>query len=296
MMNQIAVAFMQPKTLLRLAYLIVALALLMWVGIGGAIWSAWRGHQEALAANGPAGASLTPSTGDLLAEEPFNRSKSTVQYEQLAADADPSQVPDWLNRQIGPLPPISQPMVGWAVSLSKQGVQVCCWERPITTAVREPGFALPIDRGTVRELLDELCRCDPRYRWEWMTGSEIVNIVPVASALPVAPGLPIGNGEAPIGDVSFRPKRLYFCLADVSGHVYMAPYGARQEPYGYGDILYWPFSVKAKQITVRDYLNLLAAQYDGMTWCVNDRNIVEFDAPEATRQEVIEKYRDEPRQ
>ena len=286
---------LKTKNLLRVAYLIVVLALLMWAGIGGAIWSAWRTHQEAVAASAPAGASATPSTDeDFLDVEPFDRAKSSVQYERLTAETDPSQVPDWLKRQIGPLPPLNQSMLGWAVALRKENVQVCCWQRRITTAAREPGFAPSIDRGTVRELLDELCRCDPRYRWEWVKGTEIINIVPVDGGVPLYPGMPPAHGEAVMGDVSFRPKRLFYCLADVQGHVYVDPYGRQGEPTGYGDVLYWPFSVKAKQITVRDYLNLLAAQYEGMTWLVNDRNIVEFDAPETTRQTVLDKHRDDP--
>ena len=284
---------MKPKTILRVAYLVVALAILMWALVGGAIWSAWRTHQEAIAASGPAGASATPSTDEAFTEEIFDRAKSSVQYEHLAADAVPSQVPDWLNRQIGPLPPLNQSMLGWAVALRKEGVQVCCWQRRITTTGREPGFAPSIDRGTVRELLDELCRCDPRYRWEWVKGTEIVNIVPVDAGMPLYPGMPQAYGEGVLGDISFRPKRLFYCLSDVQGHVYIDP-SRIGPPNGYGEILYWPFQVKAKQITVRDYLNLLAGQYEGTTWLVNDRSIVEFDAPEATRQMVLEKHRDDP--
>jgi hypothetical protein len=274
---------MTTKQILRLAYLIVALAVLAWVGIGGAIWSAYRTHREAVTAS--ATASISPAaaaaaTSASVDVEPFDRALSTVQYERLGEMTNPTKIPAWLDEEI-PLPANERSIGGWIMLLREAGVQVS-WR----VAQRKAGeadltFALPFEKASVRDVLDELCRCDRRYRWEWMAGSEVVNVLADEKL------------DAPLGDVSFRPKRLYFCLPDLQPHVYVYGTFGLDQPKGYGNLLYWPVAIKARQITVRDYLNLSVAQYNDMTWTVDARGQLELDAPQATCDAVATEHRDE---
>jgi len=274
---------MTTKQILRLAYLIVAIAVLAWAGIGGAIWSAYRTHREAVAASAtssssaPAAAAATSASVEV---EPFDRARSSVQYERLDESSDPVKIPTWLDAEVT-VPANERSIGGWIMFLREAGVQVC-WR----VAQRKAGeadftFTLPFEKVSVREVLDELCRCDRRYRWEWMAGSEVVNVLADEKL------------DAPLGDVSFRPKRLYYCLPDLQAHVYVYGTFGFDPPKGYGSLLYWPVAIKARQITVRDYLNLSVAQYDAMTWTVDVQGNLELDAPQATRDAVVEKHRDE---
>ncbi|MCI0358619.1 MAG: hypothetical protein L0211_09055 [Planctomycetaceae bacterium] len=271
---------MTAKQILRVAYLVVALAALAWIGIGGAVWSVWRKHQSAAAASAIAGpaAAVTPPPQLI---ESFDRARSSVQYERLDADADEAAVPAWLARQIGPISANARSMAGWVGLLRQEGVQICWIAAPRKPSDPDFTFALPFERASVREVLDELCRCDARYRWEWMQGSEIVNLLGDEQL------------EVPLGDVSFRPKRLYYCVPDLAPHVAFHIFGPLDPPRNYGNLLYWPVEIKAREITVRDYLNLAVAQYEDMTWSVQRLNLVTLDAPQATRDAVAEKYRDE---
>jgi len=276
---------MTTKQILRLAYLIAALAVLAWVAIGGAIWSAYRSHREAVAANATSstGIAVAPAaaTSASVEVEPFDRASSSVQYDRLDETADPAKIPAWLDEELQ-LPANERSIGGWIMLLREAGVQVC-WR----LAYRKAGeadltFALPFEKASLRDVLDELCRCDRRYRWEWMAGSEVVNV------------LADERLDAPLGDVSFRPKRLYYCLPDLQPHVNVyGTFGGFDPPKGYGNLFYWPVTIKARQITVRDYLNLSVAQYDDMTWTVDAQGHLELDAPQATRDEVVEKHRDE---
>jgi hypothetical protein len=221
----------------------------------------------------------------LLPVEAFDRSRSSVQYgwavsDERAGAAGGDQVPDWLTRPIDELPVGEQAMGGWIGHLRKQGV-AACW-RMAAPDPREPDivFTMPFEKGSVREILDEMCRRDPRYRWEWMKGGEVVNVL-------ADEGLDLA-----LGDVSFRPKRLYYCLGDLQSRVYVPMTFPYDQPRNYQNLLYWPVAIKAKEITIRDYLNLAVAQYEGMTWTVNSLGVLEFEAPEATRAKVVENYRD----
>lgn len=272
---------MTSKQILRLAYGVVALALLAWAGIGWAVWSAWRSHREELETIKSA-AATTVATTPLVPTpvEAFDRTQSSVQYGPTDGAGNAVDVPDWLLRTIEDMPEGEQSIGGWIGHLRKQGV-AACW-RMAPPNPREPDvvFAMPFEKGSVREILDELCRRNPRYHWEWMKGSEVVNVLADTRL------------DAPLGDVSFRPKRLYYCLADLQSAAYVYTTYPFDQPRNYQSLLYWPVTIKAKQITVRDYLNLAVAQYEGMTWTVNFQGVLEFEAPETTRAKVIENHRD----
>jgi len=272
---------MTTKQILRVAYLVVALAVLVWIAIGGAIWSAWRTHREAVSASASAGTTIA-TTPTPPADAPFDRARSSVQYGQLGAPSDASQIPPWLARQIGPTPANARSMGGWVALLRQEGVQVC-WKSAAARRSGEPDFTfvLPFERASVREVLDELCRRDTRYCWEWMQGSEVVNVL-------ADRGL-----DVPVGDVSFRAKRLYHCLPDLSPYVIGSLHAPADPPTDYGNLYFWPVEIKAREITVRDYLNLAVAQYKGMTWTVETYGLMTLDAPKATRDAVAEKHRDE---
>jgi hypothetical protein len=275
---------MTTKQILRLAYLIAALAVLAWVAIGGAIWSAYRTHRAAVAAGAASStatvAAAAAATAASIELEPFDRARSSVQYERLDETADPAKIPAWLDEEI-PVPANERSIGGWIMLLREAGVQVC-W-RVAQRRVGEPDltFALPFEKASVRDVLDELCRCDRRYRWEWMAGSEVVNVLADEKL------------DAPLGDVSFRQKRLYYCLPDLQPHAFVDGTFGYDPPKGYAHLLYWPVVIKARQITVRDYLNLSVAQYDEMTWTVDAQGHLDLDAPQATRDAVAQKYRDD---
>ena len=275
---------MNTKHIFRLAYLIVAAAVLAWIGIGGTIWVAYRTHREAVAANATTPATIVAAAAATAASieiDPFDRTKSSVQYEWLKPDSDASKIPDWLTRELGPLPANARSLGGWITALRAAGVQVCWKVAPRKVGEGDRTFALPFERASVREVLDELCRCDTRYRWEWMQGNEVVNVLADEKL------------DAPLGNVSFRPRRFFYCLADLQPHVYVWTNFNVDPPKGYDNLFYWPVEIKAREITVRDYLNLSVAQYDDMTWTVDAQGVLELDAPQATRDAVAEKYRDE---
>lgn len=272
---------MKAKLIVRLAYVVVAVAVLVWASIGAAIWLAWRIHQETAAANAIAStASLAAPT--VIPEQPIDRSRSSVQYRRLDGDEQDGDLPPWLARELDPIPTNARSMSGWVTRLRAEGVQVCWQMAPVRPGESDFTFALPFERASVREVLDELCRCDSRYRWEWMEGSEVINLL-IDEKL-----------DVPLGDVSFRSKRLYYCQSELSRwRVNYGAYGV-DPPRSYVNVLYWPVAIKAREITVRDYLNLVVSQYDQMTWSARTPwGLVEFDAPQATRDAVVEKYRDE---
>jgi hypothetical protein len=264
---------MQTKTILRVAYVVAGLALAMWVGIGGVVWYTWEHHRQEVAEAASALASTSPLGNDPaeLDYEPFDRRKSSVQYEHLKEDAEAENVPPWLARQIGPLSASEQTMAAWVAELREHGVQVCFeqvrrdWQTP------DPPFAISRGEASLREVLDQLCAADRRYYWEWMKGSEVVNV------------LVRGRTEARLGNVAFRNRPLEKCQAEIEPYLLSTPYGPNQSP---GEMRVWPMDMSAREITVRDYLNLLVKQYEGMTWTVNYLGQLAFDAPEATREEM----------
>ena len=269
---------MTTKQILRVAYVVVALALLLWLGIGAAIWSAWRHHQEEAAAS-TANAATTIAPPVPIAT--FDRKLSSVQYAGPDADAASGELPESLAREVDPRLAGERSAGAWITFLREEGVSICCLTAPQVLGESEPTFAMSVERANVRQILDELCRRDPRYRWECMRGSPIVNM------------LADERLDVPLGDVSFRPKRLYYCLAELEPHVSVYPPFGVDPPQNYLHLWYWPVSIQAKQITVRDYLNLAVAQYEGMTWTLNAQGLLELGAPQATRDTVVEKYRDE---
>jgi hypothetical protein len=270
---------MDTKQIFRWAGICVAVAALVWIGIGAAIWSAYRTHRDAVAANAEAVAATTAAaTTASIQIAPFDRTLSSVQYQWLAADADADQVPDWLARELD-LPLNERSIGAWITFLRKENVAVCWRAAPRRAGEADHTFALPFERASVRAVLDELCQRDRRYRWEWMKGSQVVNV------------LADERLDDPLGDVSFRSRPFCFCLPDVQSQVHVWRDFDLEPPKGYGDPFYWPVAIQqAREITVRDYLNLAVKQYDGMNWTVDAQGILELDAPEATRGEVIEKY------
>ena len=262
---------MKSRTILRVAYVVAGLAVLMWVGVGGVVWFVWDQHRQDVAEAGSALANRNALANDEptdTAYESVDRTRSSVQYERLEVDDAGSTVPPWLARQIGPLSASEQTMAAWVLELREQGVQVCFeqvrrdWQTP------DPPFAISRGEASVREVLDELCAKDERYYWEWMKGSEVVNV------------LVRGRSEARLGNVAFRNRPLEKCQAEIEPYL-ATPYGPNQSR---NEMLVWPIDMSAREITVRDYLNLLVTQYKGMTWTVNYMGQVAFDAPEATRE------------
>jgi hypothetical protein len=264
---------MQTKTILRVAYVVAGLALAMWVAIGGVVWYTWEHHRQDVAEAASSLATTSPLGNDPaeVDYEPFDRSRSSVQYERLEKDAASEDVPTWLSRRIGPLSASEQTMAAWVLELREQGVQVCFeqvrrdWQTP------DPPFAISRGAASVREVLDELCAKDERYYWEWMKGSEVVNV------------LVRGRSEARLGNVAFRNRPLEKCQAEIEPYLLATLYGPNQSR---NEMFVWPMDISAREITVRDYLNLLVKQYEGMTWTVNYMGQVAFDAPEATREEM----------
>lgn len=186
---------MKAKLILRVAYVVVALAVVAWLGIGAAIWSAWRHHQEEEAANAAAKVSTIAPPVPVPGES-FDRKLSSVMYVSPDAEWGNSQLPAWLTRELESVPANERSIGGWITFLRKEGVPVCWQMAPNTLAETDLTFAMPFEQASVREMLDEMCRCDDRYRWEWMKNSQIVNI------------LSDERLDVPLGDVSFRPKRL----------------------------------------------------------------------------------------
>ncbi len=271
---------MTTKHLLRVAYVMVALALLAWLAIGATIWSVWRSRREQVAVNAATAANTTAPPVPV-PEGMFDRARSSVHYVSSDAGGAEGALPARLMRKIDLVPAQQRSVGGWISLLRKSGVPVCWRMAPRKAGEADLTFATPFERATVREVLDEMCRSDRRYRWEYMRDSPIVNIL-ADEAL-----------DAPLGDISFRPKRIYYCLPDLQSRVSITGTFGFESPQNYQNLFYWPVSVIGKQITVRDYLNLAVAQYEGMTWTVSAEGILELDAPRATRDAVVEKYRDE---
>ena len=270
---------MTTKQILRVAYAVAALAVLVWLGIGAAIWSAWRHHQEEVAANA-ANAAVTIAPPVPVPGDAFDRARSSVQYVGSDSEGIEGELPEVLLREID-VPANERSLGGWITFLRSAGVPVC-WRMP----PRKPGeadvtFAMPLEKAKVQDVLDEMCRGDRRYHWECMMDSPIVNV------------LADDQLDVPLGDVSFRPKRFYYCLPDLQAGVYLYPTSGVDAPQNYQNLFYWPVSVVGKEITVRDYLNLAVEQYEGMTWTVDAQGFLELDAPRATREAVVQKYRDE---
>jgi hypothetical protein len=268
---------MTTRQILRVAYAVVALAVLAWLGIGAAIWSLWREHQETVKASA-AGAPTTvaapvPAPGDA-----FDRARSSVQY--AAPDSSGDGLPDWLLREVE-LPSGEKSLGSWVAILRSTGVAVCWRIAPRNAGAADGTFALASERASVRDVLDELCRCEPRYRWEWMKNSEVVNLL-------ADEGL-----DVPLGDVSFRRKRIYYCLSDLATTIEPYEQIGVGQPRSYRNLFYWPVTIQAKHITVRDYLNLAVNQYDGMTWTVDASGGLTLEAPKATEDAVVEQYRSE---
>jgi hypothetical protein len=190
-------------------------------------------------------------------------------------------LPEALAREVDPRLGGGRSAGAWITFLREEGVSICWQVAPRVLGESDPTFEIPAERASVRQILDELCRRDPRYRWECMRGSPIVNVVHDERL------------DVPLGDISFRPKRLYYCLAELEPRVNIYPPYGVDPPQNYLHLWYWPVSIQAKQVTVRDYLNLAVAQYEGMTWTLNAQGYLELDVPRATREAVVEKYRDE---
>jgi hypothetical protein len=104
-----------------------------------------------------------------------------------------------------------------------------------------------------------------------MQGSEVVNV------------LVRGRSEARLGNIAFRNRSLEKCQAEIEPYLRATPYGPNQSR---DEMLLWPMDMSAREITVRDFLNLLVKQYDGMTWTVNYFGQIGFDAPETTREKM----------
>ncbi len=270
---------MKTKQLLRVAYVVVTLAVLAWLGIGAAIWSAWRHHQEEVSASA-ASAATTIAPPIPVPGETFDRARSSVQYVTSDAESTEGELPEVLSRDVD-LPGNERSLGGWIMFLRSEGVPVCWQVAPRKRGEADDTFAMPLERASVRDVLDEMCRLDRRYHWECMKDSAIVNILADEQL------------DASLGDVSFRPKRFVYCLPDLQSRVSIYGTFGVDVPQNYQNLFYWPVSVVGKQITVRDYLNLAVAQYEGMTWTVNAQGLLELDAPQATRDAVVEKYRDE---
>src|SRR5262245_12271551 len=144
---------MKAKVILRVAYVIVVLAVLAWVGIGTAIWWAWREHREEVAASAAAKASTiapsVPVPGDT-----FDRAISSVQYltpEVLGAD---EQLPTWLSREVA-IPANARSVGAWINFLRSEGATVC-WRMALRPAGEaDLTFAMPFEKASVRDVLDE---------------------------------------------------------------------------------------------------------------------------------------------
>ena len=222
---------------------------------------------------------------DAVAERLRSEARQRDEYLRKAADADGQ----FLRAVVRDLPPGNGSVPDWADRLRKLGHRICC------ESVHEPEyhvrplrFVLSTTSRPLAEMLDELTAHDPRYQWNWVHGQELINVVPVDSRLDVR-----------LQEVRFSKERLKDCtnrLFDKCRIGYGGP-GMSRLSADAGCIGNWPFDMTATEITCRDYLNLLAMQYDGLTWHISNTGTAVFHVhPWENYETVAERLRAEARQ
>ena len=192
-----------------------------------------------------------------------NQSKSNKQRGFSGA-----RLPEFLLVDVDDLPEQTWTGGDLCAFLRKRGHRICFEEdfqrladdRPIT-------FRMSTAARPLHQILDELAVGDPHYRWEWVAHSDIVNVIAKRSRLDIR-----------LVKVDRRQRQLIACVGELSSRCQLGYgeflLGNMKDP---GRIENWPFSLNASNVTARDYLNLLANQYEGMSWCVKKGRSVYFE-------------------
>jgi hypothetical protein len=199
----------------------------------------------------------------------------TVPDELRSGDAS-STVPEMLRRRVGELPDKKQTMYEWVRELQGLGFRVCVEDIRRRPLDRQTGrFTLRGNQELV-QVLHVLTQNDPRFRWDYLDGTDVVNVVPIDDSRFSASMEPIHFPSRPLAECFVHPVLLE------KAKISHATSGAR----GPGNLAYWPIRVNMNGGTVRDYLNLMVRQYEGMTWSINSAGVVGIEAPEEVRRRV----------
>jgi len=198
-----------------------------------------------------------------------------VQASDYRTDADDLAVPKrplplFLARKVTIEATGERSMSEWMALLRRQGVRICFEDCRGSHGTPDHEFAMGLNDVPVHEALETFVFFDPHYRWECWEEAGIVNVVPKNSRL-----------DARAGDVSFRGRALVACLQEpalCNGAKVFQPFlmGARHPT----DKSFWLFDMDVRGASARDYLNLMAAQYEGMTWDINQIGAVGFHQPD----------------
>jgi hypothetical protein len=132
------------------------------------------------------------------------------------------------------------------------------------------------------QVLHEITQNDYRYRWDYVRGTDVINVVPINNSHLATPMEPIRFSKRPLIECFVNPA-----LLD-KAKIYPPPSDARSHP---GNLSNWTFRVNMQEGTVRDYLNRLVRQYEGMTWSVNCAGVVSINAPEEVREKVSDELK-----
>jgi hypothetical protein len=254
----------------------------MWVGFGICGIAFWAGG---------IGASIW-WTQRVVVSDVANRAKDrhrqvldqTTSYSSTNSAA--ASIPDFLHSTVHALPTEMWTVATATAYLRSRGFRVCSEELQRGLHEQPRLFRLSTSSRALHEVLDDVVAGDPSYRWDFVTNSDIVNVVPIRSRLDVALQVP--------GD---EQRRLINCVGELHqpGKLHYSDFllGNFKDP---GRIENWPFTVRESNVLARDYLNQLAGQYDGMSWHVTSGTSVYFEVnPPELFDSVAEKLRAEVR-
>ena len=215
-------------------------------------------------------------------------SSTTANRRDAKSAGSPLRLPEFLTQQVTGVPDRMWSVGELSAWLRKQGYRICCEELPRRVDQRASKFQFGGRALALHQLLDEMVLADPNYRWEWMHRSGIVNVVPMSSSRldRVAPSQDYQNRKLMVCvNQLVQPCRLSYGIFHL---------GNREDP---GRMDWWPVSLRASGLSTRDCLNLLAAQYEGMTWNVTPGPAVLFEVhPQANFDQIAERLRSEARQ
>jgi hypothetical protein len=211
----------------------------------------------------------------------------SAEVSRKATPEAPPLLPSFLLAEVEKLPDRELSLGKWAAELRSKGHRVCCEELPGAVDVSPFTYRLSTEPRPLYQVLDDLVLREPQYNWVWMRGSSIVNIVPQKSRL-----------DEIVESADYRNGRLVDCLSPVwkKSRVAIGSYGmgSRTDP---GRVEHWPFAIGATDITARDYLNLLAQQYEGMSWYVDRRGSLYFVVlPQENFERIAQRLRTEERE
>jgi hypothetical protein len=191
------------------------------------------------------------------------------------------KLPPFLEKKITMEAQGERSLSDWIAILRNQNVNVCF--EACRTSLAEPDheFAVRFENAPLHEVLEACVLFDSRYRWEVWEEKEIVNVIPKKSRL-----------DARVGDISFRSRTLISCVEEPALRDEAKLFrGIWVGPRGPTAMMNWPFNIDARGASARDFLNLMVAQYEGMTWHITRAGAIGFYMPDKAADAVRESIR-----